>query len=240
MKAERTRLYVSISIRGTTQPLGLRWGFETASKQRKVILMKTIRKPVFLLILPVIFGFAGPGFLQVDLFAETENRELERRFSDVGVLQIPPDSEPLEIRLSDPAGRPVSLSEFRGKIVFINFWTTWCLACVIEMPSMEKLHQRFKDKDFVMVAINLQESAARVKQFFKEHKLTFITLLDITGDVGAGLGIRSIPTTFILDKNGRIIGKALGPREWEGKKSVTLFEYLTDSYVAGSETKSTR
>ena len=201
--------------------------------------MKTIRKAVFLLLILLVFGFAGLGFLPIDLFAKTENQELERLFSDMGVLQVPPDADPLEIRLSDPTGRPVSLSEFRGKIVFINFWTTWCLACVIEMPSMEKLHQRFKDKDFVMVAINLQESAARVKQFYQEYKLTFTTLLDITGDVGAALSIRSIPATYILDRNGRIIGKALGPREWESKKSIALFEYLTDSYVASSNSKST-
>jgi thiol-disulfide isomerase/thioredoxin len=200
--------------------------------------MKTIRNPVFLLLILVISGFAGLGFLPIDLFAKTENRELERLFSDIGVLQISPDSDPLEIRLSDPTGRPVSLSEFRGKIVFINFWTTWCLACVIEMPSMEKLHQRFKDKDFVMVAINLQESAERVKQFYKEHQLTFTTLLDITGDVGAALSINAIPTTFILDKTGRIIGKALGPREWESKQSIALFEYLTESDVASSNSKS--
>ena len=202
--------------------------------------MKTTPKTVFLILMLVVIGFVGFSFLQVDLFAKNENQELERLFSDMGVLKIPPDTDPLEIRLSDPTGRPISLSEFRGKIVFINFWTTWCLACVIEMPSMEKLHQKFKDKNFVMVAINLQESAARVKQFYKEHKLTFTTLLDITGDVGAGLGIRSIPTTFILDKNGRIIGKALGPREWEGKKSIALFEYLTDSTVASSNSKSAR
>ena len=200
--------------------------------------MKPTRKTVFLLLMPVVIGFAGLGFLQVDLFAKTANQELERLFSDVGVLPIPPDTDPLEIKLEDPTGRPISIAEFRGKIVFINFWTTWCLACVIEMPSMEKLHQKFKDKDFVMVAINLQETASRVKQFYKEYKLTFTTLLDTTGDVGAGLGIRSIPTTFILDKNGRIIGKALGPREWEGKKSIALFEYLTDSYVASSNSKS--
>ena len=198
----------------------------------------TTRKTVFLLLMLVVFGLVGLGFLQVDLFAKTANQELERLFGDLGVLQIPADTDPLEITLEDPTGRPISLAEFRGKIVFINFWTTWCLACVIEMPSMEKLHQAFKDKDFVMLAINLQETASRVKQFYKEHKLTFTTLLDTTGDVGAGLGIRSIPTTFILDKNGRIIGKALGPREWEGKKSIALFEYLTESYVADSKSKS--
>ena len=198
----------------------------------------TTRKTVFLLLMLVVFGLVGLGFLQVDLFAKTANQELERLFGDLGVLPIPADTDPLEITLEDPTGRPISLAEFRGKIVFINFWTTWCLACVIEMPSMEKLHLTFKDKDFVMLAINLQESASRVKQFYKEYKLTFTTLLDTTGDVGAGLGIRSIPTTFILDKNGRIIGKALGPREWEGKKSIALFEYLTDSTVADLNPKS--
>jgi peroxiredoxin len=188
---------------------------------------------LFLLVLPVV-AFTALGFFEIDLFAKTENQDLDRLFGDLGILKVPPDADPLEIKLNDSNGRPVSLSDFRGKIVFINFWTTWCLACVIEMPSMEKLHLKFKEKDFVMMAINLQESASTVKKFFKEYKLTFTALLDITGDVGAALGIRSIPMTFILDKSGRIIGKALGPRQWEGKESIALFEYLTDSSVAHS------
>jgi thiol-disulfide isomerase/thioredoxin len=198
----------------------------------------TLKAFLLFLILPVL-GLVAFSFLEIDLFAKTETRELDQLFSDMGVIRFPFPTDPVEITLKDLNGQQVSLSDFRGKIVFINFWTTWCLACVIEMPSMEKLHQKFKDKDFVMVAINLQESASKIKQFYKEYKLTFTTLLDSTGDVGAGLGIRSIPTTFILDKNGRILGKALGPREWEGKKSIALFEYLTDSYVASSNLKST-
>jgi thiol-disulfide isomerase/thioredoxin len=197
------------------------------------------RKTFLLFLILPVFGLIVFSFLEIDLFAKTESQELDRLFRDVGVLKIPHPTDPVEITLKDPNGQQVSLSDLRGKIVFINFWTTWCLACVIEMPSMEKLHQKFKDKDFVMVAINLQESAPKVKQFFKEYKLTFMALLDSTGDVGAGWRIRSIPMTFILDKNGRIIGKVLGPREWEGKKSIALFEYLTDSYVASSNSKST-
>jgi len=201
--------------------------------------MKRSRKVGFLVFGLMVFGFAGYGFLSDDLFARTENRKLEKLFGDMGVTQVLSVADPLEINLSDPYGQPVSLSDFRGKIVFINFWTTWCLACVIEMPSMEKLHQKFKDKDFAMVAINLQESASTVMEFFKEYNLTFTTLLDLTGDVGAGLGIRAIPTTFILDKNGRLIGKVLGPREWDGRSSLALFEYLTDSDDASSNSKST-
>ena len=199
---------------------------------------KSSRKIFSLLLILPILGLVVFSFLEIDIFAKTETQELDRLFSDMGVLATPFPNDPVEVTLKDLNGQQVSLSDFRGKIVFINFWTTWCLACVIEMPSMEKLHQKFKDKDFVMLAINLQESASKIKQFYKEYKLTFTTLLDSTGDVGAGLGIRSIPTTFILDKNGRILGKALGPREWEGRKSIALFEYLTDSYVASSNLES--
>ena len=121
--------------------------------------------------------------------------------------------------------------------MFINFWTTWCLACVVEMPSMEKLHQKFKEKDFAMVGINLQESDATVLKFLKEHQLTFTTLLDSNGKVGAAFRIRGIPTTFILDKSGIIIGRAMGPREWDSRDSFALFEYLTEGGVAGSNSK---
>jgi len=193
---------------------------------------------LLLLILPVL-GLVVFSFWEIDLFAKTESQELEQFFKDMGVLQIPAVNDPIEIILKDPAGRLTSLSEYRGKIVFINFWTTWCLACVVEMPSMEKLHQKFKDRDFAMIAVNLQESPSKVIKFFKEYKLTFTALLDTTGDVGAGFGIRAIPTTLILDKNGRLIGKVFGPREWDGRDSFALFEYLTDSYVASSNSKST-
>jgi len=199
--------------------------------------MKLIRKIVSMLLMPVALGSAGLGFFQLDLFAETENTQLERLFEEMGILQIPPAADPVEIQLKDQNGRLTRLSEFRGKIVFINFWTTWCLACVVEMPSMEKLHQKFKDKDFAMVGINLQESDATVLEFYKEHQLTFATLLDSSGDVGTTFRIRGIPTTFILDKNGIIIGRAMGPREWDSRASFALFEYLTESDAAGSNSK---
>jgi peroxiredoxin len=197
--------------------------------------MKPIRKIVLLLLMPVALGF-----LQIDPVAAADNRELERLFKEMGILQIPPAADPVEIQLNDQDGRPTRLSEFKGKIVFINFWTTWCLACVVEMPAMEKLHRKFKEKDFVMLGINLQESESTVLKFFKEHQLTFTTLLDSTGEVGTAFRIRGIPTTFILDKNGVIIGRALGPRDWDSRDSLALFDYLTDSDVAGSNSKSTK
>jgi thiol-disulfide isomerase/thioredoxin len=168
-------------------------------------------------------------------FAEgSDSPDLAQLFRDMLILQMPQTGSPIEIRLNDADGRPVSLSDFRGKIVFLNFWTTWCPTCRIEMPSMEKLHQKFKDGDFAMVTINLQEPAARVKEFLKEFKLTFTALLDTGGQVGSMFGINQIPTTYILDKKGRIIGKALGPREWDSGKSTALFEHLTNRQATTS------
>ena len=79
-----------------------------------------------------------------------------------------------------------------------------------------------------MVAVNLQEPVSQVKQFFKDYKLTFTALLDSDGEVGAHFRVTAIPTTFILDKQGIIIGKVMGPRKWDGKKAFALFEHLTN------------
>ena len=91
---------------------------------------------------------------------------------------------------------------------------------------MERLHRRFKDKNFVMVAINSQETDEQVKSFFDKHKLSFTALLDSSGEVGTWFDVNALPTTFVLDKKGRIIGSAIGPREWDGQASIALFDYL--------------
>ena len=155
-------------------------------------------------------------------------KKLDKLFRQMSVIKVPHETKLVEINLKDMYGNQVSISDFRGKIVFLNFWATWCPACRAEMPSMERLHKKFKDKDFVMVAINLQESVSTVKKFFKDFKLTFLALLDRDGEVGTRFRVRNLPTTYILDKEGKILGMAVGTREWDSKDSITLFEYLVD------------
>ena len=191
----------------------------------------TIR-PSYTFFIAVLFsGLAAFYLFDAESLAKADSQELDQLFGDMGVIKMV-QALPVEIRLKDLNGRPVSLSDFRGKIVFLNFWTTWCYACRIEMPDMEKLHQKFKNKDFAMVSINIQESVSQVKQFFKKFRLTLTALLDSDGEVGARFMITAIPTTFILDREGIIIGKVMGPREWDGKKAFALFEHLTNGSVA--------
>jgi thiol-disulfide isomerase/thioredoxin len=188
-------------------------------------------RAAFLFFIGLLFSeFAAFYLFDAESLAKADSRDLDRLFGDMGVTKIS-QALPVEIELKDLNGRPVSLSDFRGKIVFLNFWTTWCFDCRIEMPHMEKLHQKFKNKEFEMVAVNLQEPVSQVKQFFRDYKLTFTTLLDSDGAVGAHFRITSIPTTFILNKQGIIIGKVFGPRKWDGKKAFALFEHLTNRSV---------
>ena len=158
--------------------------------------------------------------------AISDSQETDRLFRDMAVLNIPRILPPVDIELPDLNDRKLRLSDLKGKIVFLNFWATWCPSCKIEMPSMEKLHARLKGKNFAMVAVDLQEPASRVKAFVKRYKLSFTILLDSKGEVGSLFGVRSIPTTYILDTDGGIIGMVLGPREWDGKESIALFEHL--------------
>ena len=190
----------------------------------------------------IFFVFFAMQVFDADPVADatSDSRKLERLFEDMGVDKLPQDTDPVEIRLQDINGNLVSLSDFRGRIVFLNFWTTWCPTCLIEMPSMEKLHQKFKGKDFAMVTVNIQESDSQIKKFFNKFNLTFTALLDTTGEVAIGFSIRAIPTTFILDKSGRTIGTIMGPREWDSNKAVALFEHLIDKHEATSTPISTQ
>mgnify|MGYP001818454444 CR=1 FL=1 len=195
--------------------------------------MKLRNTVIILLIsgLLISAGIVAGVFLGSDPAAKTDSgsAQLDRLMADIGVSPHPFNNDPLEAKLLSTAGHSVGLVDFRGKIVFLNFWTTWCPTCITEMPSMEKLHRRLAGKNFAMVTVNIKESASRVKNFFEKYKLTFTALLDTTGEVSTDFGIRAIPTTFILDKSGQILGRIAGPREWDSRESVAMFEQLADS-----------
>ena len=160
---------------------------------------------------------------------KTDSPETDRLLRDMGVTKVPHLAPPVDFSLLDLYGKKVILSDFKGKIVFLNFWATWCPSCREEMPSMQRLYTRFKDKDFTMVAVSMNEPASVVKKFFKDYNLTFASLLDSKGEIGAQFGVRAIPMTFILDRDGGIIGKAFGPRKWDSEKSIDLFEHLINN-----------
>ncbi|MCP4626817.1 MAG: TlpA family protein disulfide reductase [bacterium] len=178
-------------------------------------------------ILLLVCGWIAAFVFDVNpLAAKPEDRSLDQLFDDMGVELFSSRTPSVEVLLEEVNGAEIDISDFRGNIVFLNFWATWCPSCVTEMPSMEKLHRKFKEKDFAVVAVSIQDSAAAVKRFFKQNQLTYTALLDSAGKTVPGFGIRAIPTTLLLDKSGRIFGRIMGPREWDSRESVAMFQQL--------------
>jgi len=116
----------------------------------------------------------------------------------------------------DLQGQAVRLSAQRGKVVFLNFWTTWCPPCRMEMPAMEALSKKFAAEDFVMLAISEDDGGAPVvKKFAEEMKLTFPILTSPTGEIGRSFGVFGYPETFLIDREGKQVARFIGPRDWK-------------------------
>jgi peroxiredoxin len=132
-----------------------------------------------------------------------------------------------EFQVATPDKGELKLSGFKGRVVFLNFWATWCKPCEEEMPAMERLYQRFKDKGLVVLAISEDASGGDVvSRYVKKHNLSFPVGLDPKMSVAGLYGVWAIPSTFIIDKNGKGALVANGPREWDGPQAHALFESL--------------
>lgn len=149
--------------------------------------------------------------------------------------QLVPNLQPMKDRsptpdftLPDPAGKKVSLKDFRGKLVFLNFWASWCVPCREEMPAMERLYQEFKDKGFVVVAVNLQDKRKDALAFVKELKLTYPVLFDADNQVGLLYGAWGLPTTYLIGTKGEGLARIWGPAKWYNPGARELIRALLD------------
>jgi len=142
-----------------------------------------------------------------------------------------------DFKLNDLWGRPYRLADFRGKVVFLNLWATWCPPCRMEMPAMEQLHQRLKGKDFVMLAVSEDdEGAATVRSFVEKMGITFPVLLDPTGTLPPRYGVTGYPETFIIDRDGHVIQHTIGPDDWESERIYRYFAKLLDAHDGATQT----
>jgi thiol-disulfide isomerase/thioredoxin len=111
-------------------------------------------------------------------------------------------------------GKTVSLKNFRGKTVFLNFWATWCVPCREEMPAMERLYREYKDKKFVIIGVNVKDRKQDAANFLQELKITYPTAFDPEGQVGLLYGAWGLPTTYLIGPQGQGLARAWGPADW--------------------------
>lgn len=114
--------------------------------------------------------------------------------------------------LTDLSGKKVSLADYKGSVVVLEFFTTWCGPCMLVAPEVQSVHERYRDKGLVVLAISLDEGSnalASVKTFKKEYGISFALLMN-DGTVGKQYGVFSIPTSFVIDRQGKITAKHMG------------------------------
>jgi len=131
--------------------------------------------------------------------------------------------DPIDFTLPDLDGKQVSLRDFRGKVIFLNFWATWCKPCEEEMPSMQTLYTALKGRPFEIVAVSIDTGdTSIVRDYAKKYGLTFTILHDKKGAIKEMYKTTGVPETFIIDQNFVIAEKVWGPRDWSLRASVGM------------------
>ncbi|MDR2730428.1 MAG: TlpA family protein disulfide reductase [Treponema sp.] len=147
-----------------------------------------------------------------------------KAFESAGIPVAAQGIDPVDFTLPLSGGTRITLSRLKGKVVFLNFWATWCGPCVSEMPSMEAVYQKLKNSGLEILAVNLGDSEREVSAFMKKYNLTFPAVLDERNITGNYYSIQAIPTTYIIDRRGLIIARLIGSTNWNTPEVISALE----------------
>ncbi len=156
------------------------------------------------------------------------------RAGSPGVVNIGQQAPDFSIK--DQSGHEIKLSDYRGKLVFLNFWATWCAPCIEEMPAMETLNQTFKDRKFQMLAISVDNDWKLVNGFYKDYNLTLPAFLDPGHQVANQYKVYKFPETFLIDGNGYVI-KHTWVERWADPRVMSNIDSLIRHQEARQHTE---
>jgi len=165
-----------------------------------------MKKSLIVLIAAILIGIS---IVTVNTY-NSSNKGSTTEKNNTSTKPIGIKTKAIDFKLKDLYGKELSLSDLKGKKVFLNFWATWFPPCKAEMPEIEKLYQETKDSDLVIVAVDMGEPLSTVKSFIDKNKYTFKVLLDSDQSVASKYNIASIPTSFFIDADGTIVSKHVG------------------------------
>jgi peroxiredoxin len=155
-----------------------------------------------------------------------ERAEASDYLETLGIVPPIQEIEAIDFSVQSLGGQSERLSDHQGKVIFLNFWATWCGPCRAEVGEIDALHRTLKDEDFMVMALSIQEDKKKVSRFMQSNKVDFPVYLDSDGAVATQYGVTGIPTTYIIGPDGKIVGRAIGPREWGSRESIELMRSL--------------
>ncbi|MBL8075853.1 MAG: TlpA family protein disulfide reductase [Nitrospira sp.] len=158
--------------------------------------------------------------------AEADSMQM---YAAAGMKAVSDERPAPSFRLTSLDGTPVDSMQLRGKVLLVNFWATWCGPCKEEMPALERLKSIFANKEFELLAVTTDQQREGIRKYVATLGLHFPVLIDERKEVSAAFGVRGLPTTVLIDKQGRMAALVVGPRQWDGPESVTLIQALMDA-----------
>ena len=177
-----------------------------------------------------------PAVAGVVLFAAIASAPLGRASAQGSATSIlTPHAEPravAELEFADGDGRPVKLSDFRGKVILVNVWATWCVPCRTEMPTLDRLQAQLGGADFEVVALSIDRAGAKaVTPFYLEIDVMRLKIyVGPSASVMRTLGVVGLPTTVLIDRQGREVARFVGPAEWDDPATIaTIRRYIASS-----------
>lgn len=147
----------------------------------------------------------------------------------VTLTEMPTGTVAPDFTLSDTDGNMHTLSDYHGKVVIVNFWTTWCPPCREEMPAMQRSWEIIQNENMVMLGINLGEDEDTIFEFTASYPVDFPLLMDLDSSVTTDWPVRGLPTTYIVDPEGNIAYRAIGGRAWDAKEILDRLRALFKS-----------
>jgi thiol-disulfide isomerase/thioredoxin len=152
---------------------------------------------------------------------------LKNDLKSMGLQVFDAGKKASDISATDINGKDFNLSEAGGKIIFLNFWASWCPPCKAEMPSIQKLYEKFKDKNVAFIAIDVGEPSENGLSYFKKNNYSFPLYFDKNNRTSSAYAVNSIPATYIIDKKGNLIACQIGSYEWDSPEFMKIMESLS-------------
>ncbi len=194
---------------------------------------RVIQRPAFLALAGVAILVVLAGIYLV--FSGKSNDGAGKSTSGLDVFAVgamanftflEPGDPVLDVKFHDEAGDERDIAEWRGKMVLVNIWATWCGPCRHEMPALDRLQEMLGGDDFEVLALSIDRGGMDLpRAFYVENGIEQLALYnDATARAGVALGVFGIPTTVLLDRKGRLIGRLVGPAEWDDPAAVALVQ----------------